>query len=224
MSAYPHGYGGIILRSLPRLPFRLGLLIGQTEFFAVDKRDGGRTMERMKPLFLPLLSAAALLLLSCDGSKEEPAPTAAEPQSIEPAVENAEPPAAEPVLSEEMQALTAAAEGGDAVAQNNLALAYAAGEGVPQDAAHAFELYRQAAGQGNTAAAFNLARCYALGEGTAVDEKAFIEHCTKAAKAGYAPAQYTLGCAYRDGLGVDADPVEAERWLSRAELNGYPKK
>lgn len=177
----------------------------------------------MKRLFLPTLFAASLMLLSCDESREEPpaAPEERSPIATQEEPVPADAPVAPPVLSKAMQELLLAAEGGDAVSQNNLAVAYAAGEGVPQDSVRAFELYRSAAQQGNAVAAFNLARCYALGEGTAVDEKNFISYCTQAARSGYAPAQYTLGCAYRDGLGVAVDPIEAERWLSRAEMNGY---
>lgn len=199
------------------------------QYIVVDFPKVGRTMDGMKRLFLPMLSAAALMLLSCDDSKETPAaPTEALQTEAQGAPSTPTEPAAEesapvevPAMSEALQALHTAAEGGDAVAQNNLALAYAAGDGVPQDAARAFALYKQSAEQGNAVAAFNLARCYALGEGTAVDEHAFMTHCTKAAQAGYAPAQYTLGCAYRDGLGVPVDRIEAERWLSRAEMNDY---
>lgn len=179
-------------------------------------------MVGMKCIYLPMALAALALLSACkDKTKEAPAP-----QTAEVAVPAAEAPAAaptsEPALSEEVLSLLKAAKDGDAVAQNNLALLYAEGrEGLPGDAAKAAEWYGEAAKQGLAVAHFNLARCYALGEGVPADEKAFIEHCTKAAYAGHPAAQYTLGCAYRDGLGVAEDAIEAERWLSRAEMNGY---
>lgn len=169
-----------------------------------------------------LLSLSLILsafLCSCK-DKENAAPAATE-TPVETAKVSTEKAAEAPTLSAELQALISAAEGGDAVAQNNLAMAYAAGEGVPADLAKAVELYQAAAEQGSAVARFNLARCYALGEGVPVDEKKFVELCTDAAYAGFAPAQYTLGCAYRDGLGVAVNPDEAERWLSRAEMNGY---
>lgn len=178
-------------------------------------------MVGMKCLYLPIALAALVLMPACKDKKETPAPQTAEVEV--PAAEAPAPaPAPEPALSEEVLSLLKAAEDGDAVAQNNLALLYAEGkEGLPGDAAKAAELYRAAAEQGNAVAQFNLARCYALGEGVDADEKAFIEYCTKAAYAGLPAAQYTLGCAYRDGLGVPDDAIEAERWLSRAEMNGY---
>lgn len=183
-------------------------------------------MVGMKCLYLPMALAALALLPACKEKKEMPAPQpAAAEEAATPAAEEPAPAAAptpEPALSGEVLSLLKAAEGGDAVAQNNLALLYAEGkEGLPGDAAKAAELYRAAAEQGNAVAQFNLARCYALGEGVETDEKAFIEYCTKAAYAGLPAAQYTLGCAYRDGLGVAEDAIEAERWLSRAEMNGY---
>lgn len=166
----------------------------------------------MKLLSSVLLLSLSLFLFSCGEKEEVPAAETPQPAADAPA---------EPALSAETAALIAAAESGDPAAQNNLALLYAVGEGVEADAAKAVELYRAAAEQGLAEARFNLARCYALGTGVEVNEAAFIEHCTKAAYAGLAAAQYTLGCAYRDGLGVAPDAAEAERWLSRAEMNGY---
>lgn len=178
-----------------------------------------------------LAVSALLALCACGEKKEAPAPgnesnnQVAEPTAATEPAPSAETPASQETASEvsaELQELVSAAAAGDAVAQNNLAMAYAAGEGgLKADAAKAAELYRASAEQGNATARFNLARCYALGEGVDADAAAFVEHCTKAAYAGCAAAQYALGCAYRDGLGVKQDLIEAERWLSRAEMNGY---
>ena len=62
-----------------------------------------------------------------------------------------------------------AAEQGDAVAQNNLGVSYAKGEGVPRDAAQAVAWFRKAAEQGNAVAQKNLGVSYAKGEGVARD-------------------------------------------------------
>ena len=62
-----------------------------------------------------------------------------------------------------------AAEQGDAYAQDNLALMYFTGQGVPQDYVLAALWYRKAAEQGYTDAQFNLAGMYFTGQGVAKD-------------------------------------------------------
>ncbi|MBT6105900.1 MAG: sel1 repeat family protein, partial [Porticoccaceae bacterium] len=59
----------------------------------------------------------------------------------------------------------AAAEQGDAVAQNNLAVMYALGDGVPENDTEAVKWYRKAAEQGNAVAQNNLGFMYNKGEG-----------------------------------------------------------
>ena len=54
----------------------------------------------------------------------------------------------EPAQDDSFEALRTRANAGDARAQNNLALMYANGEGVPQDFVEAAALARQAAEQG----------------------------------------------------------------------------
>ena len=61
------------------------------------------------------------------------------------------------------------AEQGDAVAQNNLALMYAQGEGVPQDDKTAVKWFRLAAKQGIARAQNNLGVMYANGKGVIQD-------------------------------------------------------
>ena len=66
--------------------------------------------------------------------------------------------------------LRAAAEQGDAVAQFNLGVMYATGEGVPQDDAEAARWYRLAAEQGNADAQYDLGLRYATGLGVPEDD------------------------------------------------------
>ena len=74
---------------------------------------------------------------------------------------------AEPIPDlEEMRAL---AEQGDAIAQNDLGLMYANGEGVPQDDAEAVRWYRLAAEQGYVIAQTNLGVMYSTGQGVPED-------------------------------------------------------
>ena len=65
----------------------------------------------------------------------------------------------------ELDDMKALAELGMAAAQNNLALMYDNGEGVPENDAEAVKWFRKAADQGYAAAQFNLALVYANGEG-----------------------------------------------------------
>ena len=61
------------------------------------------------------------------------------------------------------------AEQGYALAQFNLGLMYANGQGVPQDYAAAVSWYRKAADQGNASAQYNLGVAYATGHGVPQD-------------------------------------------------------
>lgn len=45
----------------------------------------------------------------------------------------------------------------------------------------------------------------------------------KAALQGLAPAQYGMGLRFYYGTGVSANAVEAERWLRKADAQGYEK-
>jgi TPR repeat protein len=56
-----------------------------------------------------------------------------------------------------------------AVAQHNLSICYARGEGVEKDEAKAARLYRQALEQGNVLAPYRPGTCCALGKGVEAD-------------------------------------------------------
>ena len=62
-----------------------------------------------------------------------------------------------------------AAEQGNADAQNNLGVMYAAGRGVARDDTEAVDWYRKSAEQGNVLAQQNLERMYADGRGVPRD-------------------------------------------------------
>ena len=61
------------------------------------------------------------------------------------------------------------AQGGDAVAQYNLAVMYSKGIGVPQDDALAIQWYEKAAEQGHAMAQYNLGMVHFFGKGVAQD-------------------------------------------------------
>jgi S1-C subfamily serine protease len=112
------------------------------------------------------------------------------------------------------------AEVGDAIAQFNVGLMYALGEGASQDAAEAARWYRRAARQGHGSAQYNLGVMYAHGEGVPQDEAEAVHWLRMAAEQGDAMAQHNLGFMYAHGRGVARDDVKAGRWYRMAAEQG----
>ena len=106
-------------------------------------------------------------------------------------------------------------------AQNNLALMYAKGRGVPQDVKRALELWRSAARLDYPWAQYNLGLAYFQGKGTKRDEKAALGWIRRAADGGLAEAQFIMGLLYRDGLIVAEDRGRAMTWYTRAAEQGH---
>ena len=131
-----------------------------------------------------------------------------------------------------VQAATAyrvAAKQGDADAQNNLAINYANGSGVPEDDAEAVRWFRLAAEQGNATAQYNLGNVYANGWGVPEDQVEAKRWFRLAAEQGDAGAQHTLGLMYAIGHGLmeangvltdTEDDAEAVRWFRLAAEQG----
>jgi len=125
---------------------------------------------------------------------------------------------AEPIPDlEEMRAL---AEQGDAIAQNDLGLMYANGEGVPQDDAEAVRWYRLAAEQGYVNAQTSFGFMYANGRGVPQDDAEAVRWYRLAAEQGYVIAQTNLGVMYSTGQGVLEDIVLAYMWYNLAAAQG----
>ena len=114
-----------------------------------------------------------------------------------------------------------AAAQGVVAAQNNLAIMYAKGEGVPQLPAHAVSLWRKAAEGGHPMAQYNLALSYFNGNGIEVDRAAAAAWFLGASRAGVSDAQYALGQIYRQGLGVEQDQAQALYWYQQAAGQGH---
>lgn len=81
------------------------------------------------------------------------------------------------------------AEQGSAVAQYNLGVLYAKGQGVAQDYAEAARWYSLATVQGSAIAAYNLGLAYAYGQGVAQDPTAAELYITLAAAMGQRQAR-----------------------------------
>ena len=133
------------------------------------------------------------------------------------------PPAAAP-QAPDLDSLRAAAEGGDADAQYELAGLYSRPDGpVAPDPAETVRWLRRAAAQGHAPAQTSLGMYYLAGEGVDPDPRAAARWWRLAAERGNAVAQYNLGVLYQGvpaPFRTDADPpvdhAEAVRWLSLA--------
>ena len=113
-----------------------------------------------------------------------------------------------------------AAAQGDATAQNDLGLMYAAGRGVVQDAEEAVRWFRLAAAQGDARAQTNLGWIYDTGQGVVQDAEEAVRWYRLAAAQGDATAQTLLGGMYAAGRGVAQYAEEAVRWIRLAAAQG----
>ena len=91
---------------------------------------------------------------------------------------------------EEMRARAAL---GDVIAQFNLGVRYAFGDGVPEDRAESARWFRLAAEQGDATAQYNLGVMYANGRGVPEDDAEAVRWYRLSTEQGYADAQYNLG-------------------------------
>jgi len=125
------------------------------------------------------------------------------------------------MLAGKLRETRAAAEGGDAHAQNKLAEMYAFGRGgVVYDNVEAVKWYRKAAEQGLAEAAYMVGVMYREGNGVGEDDAQAVLWFRKAAEQGYASAQSDLGVMYRDGKGVAKDDAQALLWFHKAAEQG----
>jgi TPR repeat protein len=129
-------------------------------------------------------------------------------------------PKAEDALEPEFQATKRLAEGGDKVAQFNLAKLYAKGEGVPPDFKESAKWFTKAAKQGHASAQLDLGVAYDAGLGVPQDFKLAVKWYTKAAEQGHAKAQGFLGLMYIKGNGVLKDYKLAVKWITKAAEQG----
>jgi len=100
-----------------------------------------------------------------------------------------------------IECLKKAAEQGQKEAQNNLALMYVKGEGIPEDKQEAFKWFKKAAEQGLAVAQYNLALMYEKGDGVESNEREAFRWYMKAAEHGSISNEDFIGNAYmRVGL------------------------
>jgi len=126
------------------------------------------------------------------------------------------------ISADQVPAITAKAEKGDADAQRMLGEAYAKGAGVKQDYKQAAQWYEKAATQSNAVAQASLGELYEAGQGLPRDEAKAAEWYRRAAEQGNSSAQYALAALYAVGKGVPLNNAEALKWYLQAANQGDP--
>lgn len=114
-----------------------------------------------------------------------------------------------------------AANGGDSVAQVNLALCYEKGNGVEKDGAKAFYWFNKASEGGNVNAYINVGVYYEKGEGGVTkDMKTALSWYLKAAELGDATAMTIVACCYENGEGTAVDNEKAAHYYTEGAMKG----
>jgi TPR repeat protein len=122
-----------------------------------------------------------------------------------------------------LRALHDQAKQGFALAQFELGVCYANGDGVKVDKTEGAQLYGQATEQGHGQAQYNLASCYANGQGVKLDKAKAAQLWGQAAEQGHAGAQYTLCTWYANGEGVKLDKAKSGSFILDALPRGLGK-
>ena len=148
----------------------------------------------------PPPAGAASLHKDAPAPEDAPAPLATLPMTIGPA------------------SLRQAALNGDPAAQFVIAGRYAAGQGVTQDLAQAFQWYRRAAAKGLATAQFRLAAMHERGLGTAADAGRARIWYARAAEQGHVKAMHNL--AVLSIGGGRSDYAAAAKWFGQAAEHG----
>lgn len=124
------------------------------------------------------------------------------------------------VARSELDGLRSAAEKGNSLALNDLALRLATGVGMPRDVPRAADLYRRAATGGSAMAARNLGLLLWNGDGLPKDRAEAVRWFREAAEAGDPTSRRMLAAALTRGLGTATNEAEARRWLEAAARDG----
>lgn len=122
--------------------------------------------------------------------------------------------------AQDLTALRARADLGDAVALTALGDALLRGEGVAKNVPEAIRLYERAVGLGHAPAMFNLATLHEAGNGLPANAAKAFELYRRAADQGLAVAQFNVGNMIAAGNGTKADPFEAILWYRQAAEGG----
>jgi putative methionine-R-sulfoxide reductase with GAF domain len=122
----------------------------------------------------------------------------------------------EPVQGTDVNRVLNRANAGDPIAQYEMAVRYADGEGVPQNYQDAMAWFAKAAANGNEKAQWKLGLGYIKGIGVPHDEREAVIWFKRAANRGDIRAQSALSDVYLSGRGVPRDYVRAYTWATIA--------
>ena len=114
----------------------------------------------------------------------------------------------------------AAAEQGDATAEERLGEMYELARGLQVEMAKALVWFRKPADQGDAQAQVDVGLLYANGWGVAHDYSQALAWYRMAADQGDAIAAEFIGVIYENSLGVPADFAQAKPWLDKAIAGG----
>jgi hypothetical protein len=126
----------------------------------------------------------------------------------------------EPIQNKDINPILAGAQARDSVAQYELALRYADGEGVAQNYQDAMAWFSKAAANGNEKAQWKLGLGYLNGIGVPKDEREAALWFKRAANRNDVRAQNRLSDLYFSGRGVPTDYVRAYTWAGIAAGQG----
>jgi len=125
-------------------------------------------------------------------------------------------------LERTVKAITDAAEAGDAKAQLELALLFAAGKGVRASDEQYIHWTKKSATNGFADAQFELGVLFSNGSmGLELDYHRSFFWLEKAAQQGHATAQNNLAIAYKNGNGVAQDTDASVFWYKKSAAQGY---
>ena len=122
----------------------------------------------------------------------------------------------EAVQGTDMNRILNRANAGDSIAQYEMALRYADGDGVPLNYQEAMAWFAKSAAKGNDKAQWKLGLGYIKGIGVPHDERMAVLWFKRAANHGDVPAQIALSDVYLSGRGVPRDYVRAYTWANIA--------
>jgi serine/threonine protein kinase/TPR repeat protein len=179
------------------------------------------------------LAVVGFFVMSSSPPPKPTAPIAVSPVATPPAAVAVQTPKSPPVsapsaadaavLAGPLADLLAAANRGDAAAQNQLGVKYAQAEnGLTRNDTKAVEWYRKAANQGLAKAQTNLGDMYFFGRGGLT--RSYLDALSwylKASQQDWPDAQYRLGYMYEKGLGTDKDMAKAVQLYRSAADRGY---
>lgn len=114
------------------------------------------------------------------------------------------------------------AEKGDAVAQYNLGMMYARGDGVARNPSEAVRWWRKAAEKKFAPAQNNIGFAYQTGEGAELNLTEAVKWYRLAAEKGDPMAQANLGAAYAEGRGVEQNWELSTKWYRLSAEQGFP--